>query len=129
MKFLEIIRGTLIVQWPVLGTVKLERLINEPGNEMWRIGRGYHNTTPFLRIDWGTRGWRWTWGIKWFQAYFELVNTLSPEAQTACQAYLDKLMVEAIDSKDKVTITRNHAVVREPRNLWKNMYHYAISLK
>lgn len=55
------IRNIVLYLWPVFGTVRLERLANKPGNEMWRIGRGYNNSRPFFRIDWKNRGWRWTW--------------------------------------------------------------------
>lgn len=55
------IRNIALHLWPVLGTIKLERLVNELGNEMWRIGRGYNKGRPFFRIDWKSKGWRWTW--------------------------------------------------------------------
>ena len=55
-------RNIAIYYFPILGTIKLERLINEPGNEMWRIGRGYNKYRPFIRVDWKRRAWRWTYG-------------------------------------------------------------------
>lgn len=39
---------------------KLETIYMESGNEMWRFGRGYNNRRPFVRLDWGSKGWRIT---------------------------------------------------------------------
>lgn len=36
----------------------IERIDLKPGNEMWRIGRGYNDYRPFFRIDWGNVGYR-----------------------------------------------------------------------
>lgn len=37
---------------------KLETIYMDPGNEMWRFGRGYNSRRPFIRLDWGSKGWR-----------------------------------------------------------------------
>lgn len=36
----------------------VERLVNKPGNEMWRMGGGYHEYRKYFRIDWKSKGWR-----------------------------------------------------------------------
>lgn len=39
----------------------VERLTNEPGNEMWRLcWWGYNKQRWFARLDWGRVGWRLT---------------------------------------------------------------------
>lgn len=46
---------------PFVRRYLLERLTNEPGNQMWRLcPHGYHQGRWFARLDWGTRGWRLT---------------------------------------------------------------------
>lgn len=40
---------------------KLEKLTNEAGNEMWRLcWKGYNKNRWFVRLDWGSKGWRIT---------------------------------------------------------------------
>lgn len=40
---------------------KLEKLVNEEGNEMWRVcWKGYNKHRWFIRLDWGSKGWRIT---------------------------------------------------------------------
>lgn len=57
---MKLIKEQLFKYLPVLGTIKLDRLTNAPGNRMWRIGGGFNDHRSFVRIDFGSKGWRWT---------------------------------------------------------------------
>lgn len=126
-KLFQPIRNTVVYLWPVLGTVKKERLTLTAGNEMWRIGGGYNNSRPFVRIDWKDVGYRWTWGIDYYQAYIDIYRDLSDKDQIKCQDKLDEIkMTMDRNSPDVVMVTRNHAVVCEPKDLWPAMYNFAL---
>lgn len=128
----EKIRNIALYYYPDLGLIKLERLVNSPGNEMWRIGKGYNAERPFFRIDWGSKGWRWTWGINYFVATWTIYESLDESAQAVFRQHLDNLNKEARDnpnSHELIAVTRCHAVIRERKDLWQLMYAFALKLK
>lgn len=112
---------------------KCERLVNEPGNEMWRVGKGFNNFRPFFRIDWGSRGWRWTVPVDYYTDFWErLYPSLTPFGQQRCDELVDNLRLEGQDEPTlhaHVNVVRaGGMVLRERKDLWPKLWAKATEL-
>lgn len=112
---------------------EVERLVNDPGNEMWRMGGGFHAYRKYFRIDWGTRGWRVVRKIDYHKDYFARVYvSLTPFGQTRCDDLMAMLMLEG---QNDPTNIKHHNVVRgggmvihERVDLWQKLWAKGESL-
>lgn len=120
------IMNIVIYFFPVIGIIRLQRLVNEPGNEMWRAGGGFHGYQRYFRIDIGERGWRWTRSFDWCRDYFNNVYPhCTPEHQRELDQYLDDLLVEGVLNPENyawMDIARGQAVTRERVDLYPKLW-------
>lgn len=125
-KTFESIHNVVLSYCPVLGTIKVERLHNKPGNEMWRIGGGFHGYRRYLRLDWGSKGWRWTRDFDWYKDYFKNIHPhCSDDHQRDLDRYMGQLIQEGIDNPSKyefIVVTRGQQLVRERADLFPKLW-------
>lgn len=125
-QLIESFRNILFYFFPVLGTIQLERLVNKPGNEMWRAGGGFHGYKRYFRIDIGERGWRWTRAFDWSRDYFDNVYPhCTPDHQRELDQYMETLMTESSlnpDGYELVEVCRGHQIVRERIDLFPKLW-------
>jgi hypothetical protein len=112
---------------------EVERLVNNPGNEMWRAGGGYHAYRKYFRIDWGTRGWRFVRKVDYFKDYWERVYpSLTPFGQKVCDNLMEELMAEGQANPTTIphqSIVRGGGmVIRERIDLWQKLWARGESL-
>jgi hypothetical protein len=104
---------------------KIEKLVNKPGNEMWRIGGGFHAYRGYFRIDIGTVGYRITRDFDYTADFNRLYNQLTDENQNTVMRHMDTLMAEAREnpSIETIDICRGgNCIVRERVDLWQKMW-------
>lgn len=104
---------------------KVEKLINKPGNEMWRIGGGFHAYRGFFRIDLGSVGFRVTRDFNYTEEFDRLYPQLTDENQLTVMKYMDTLMAEARKnpSIETIEIIRGGVqLIRERADLWQKMW-------
>jgi len=119
--------NTIITFFPVLGTIKLERLVNKPGNEMWRIGGGYHDYRKYFRIDIGSRGYRWVRDFDYCTDYFRNVYPkCTPDDQNTLDLYMEQLTKEVQDNPELYPssnrVRGGGMVVRERDDLFPKLW-------
>lgn len=111
---------------------EVERLVNKPGNEMWRAGGGYHGYRKYFRIDWGTRGWRFVRKLDYHTDYFKRVYpSLTPFGQQRCDELMEQLIAEgqANSQIEHHNIVRaGGMVIRERVDLWQKVWAKGESL-
>jgi hypothetical protein len=130
---MQSIRNIALYYFPELGTIKLERLVNYPGNEMWRVARGYYSFRPFFRIDWGRKGWRWTREINYHADYWkELYPQLNAENSRLSNQYSEVLLdsIHALPFEvETVEVCRGDGMIlRERKDHWEQMWIHAKGL-
>lgn len=103
--------------------IKIE---NKPGNEMWRVGGGYHNYRRYFRIDIGSVGVRIVRRFDYGQDYF---NNVYPKLSKYNQHLVDRYMAQLYEETEKnptafeyIVIQRNHAVTRERKDLFEKLW-------
>lgn len=133
-QLIESFRNILFYFFPVLGTIQLERLVNEPGNEMWRAGGGFHGYRRYFRIDWRNRGWRWLVPVDFYKDFWErLYPSLTPFGQSRCDELIENLRLEGEDSPElhpQVNVVRaGGMVIRERVDLWSKVWTKASQLQ
>lgn len=110
---------------------KVERLVNKPGNEMWRMGGGYHEYLKYFRIDWAGRGWRFTRRVDHCTDYS---HRIYPSLTIAQQIKCDELMVRLTDEARlnpaiKVRqVARCSMLINERVDLWEKLWAHGNSL-
>lgn len=110
---------------------KVERLVNKPGNEMWRTGGGYHDYLKYFRIDWASRGWRFTRRLDYCADYG---HRIYPSLTRAQQIKCDELMVRLNDEVNhnpdiKVfQVARCGQLMTERVDLWEKLWAHGNSL-
>lgn len=112
---------------------EVERLVNKPGNEMWRAGGGYHAYRKYFRIDWGTRGWRFVRKIDYYKDHVNrqiiMMNTAN---QYESWHYTEQLSSCVLDVPTDVihytNVVRNGMVITERDDLWQKVWSHAEKL-
>lgn len=112
---------------------EVERLVNTPGNKMWRMGIGYHAYRPFIRIDLGDRGWRFVKPLDYRKDYFNhIYPSLTISSQAQCDNFMENLVREG--QANLATIPHRNVVgaggivVSERTDLWQKVWVKASSL-
>lgn len=113
-------------KWLIVKSIRIEPLVNKPGNEMWRVGGGFHEYRKYFRIDLGSKGWRWTRDFDWYGDYIE---NIYPHCSYDHQRELDLYMEELIDEGVKWPMTHLHdsvvrcgKTIRERRDLYQKLW-------
>ena len=104
---------------------KVEKLYNKPGNEMWRIGGGFHAYRGFFRIDIGTVGYRITRDFEYVEEFDRLYPQLTDENQVNALTYMSDLMEEARNNPaiETVQVTRGgNQIIHERTDLFQKMW-------
>ena len=104
---------------------KIEKLVNKPGNEMWRIGGGFHAYRGFFRIDVGTVGYRITRDFDYADEYDRLYPQLTEENQVITLKHMHDLMDEARNNPaiETTEIVRGgNQVIRQRKDLFQKMW-------
>ncbi|ABY63253.1 hypothetical protein ST201phi2-1p430 [Pseudomonas phage 201phi2-1] len=117
----------LIQLWKDLKSFKIERLVNKPGNEMWRIGGGYHDYRKYFRIDLGSRGYRVVRDFDYCDDYFKRVfSKCTQDDQNTLDLYMTQLMKEAQDNPELYPssnkVRGGGMVVRERDDLFPKLW-------
>lgn len=120
-------RNIALHYFPVLGTIKRETLVNEPGNEMWRVGRGYNKYRPFIRIDWGSTAWRWTFTVDYHSDFWQnLYPKLDEENRAEVMEYSSEYTAQGLanpDDIEMVVVCRGGGmIVRERPDHWEKVW-------
>ncbi len=123
----------LIYFFPIVGTIKLERLYNKPGNEMWRFGGGYNEYKKYFRIDWHNRGWRWTVPVDYYNDFWDrLYPNLPQHGQNLCNELIVKIRIEGVESPEShvhISVVRDGGMVaRERVDLWPKVWAEAMRI-
>lgn len=103
----------------------LEYLINEPGNEMWRLGKGYNVYRWFARLDWGSKGWRLTEKKDYCAEYFkEVYPKLNELNQNTCDQLMAELIAESQRDNSIVcqSVARFGQICLERTDLFPRLY-------
>lgn len=104
---------------------KIEKLVNKPGNEMWRIGGGFHAYRGFFRIDLGTVAYRITRDFDYTEEFDRLYPQLTNENQLNVLKHLDTLTAEARENpsiETKEVCRGGNQIIRERVDLWQKMW-------
>lgn len=107
------------------GKYELEFINNAPGNQMWRIGKGFNEYRWFARLDWGSKGWRITERVDYCKEYFERVYPqLDEDSKSICNKHMEDLMEEArLDQNiPMTTITRCGQILLERKDLFLRLW-------
>ena len=106
-------------------TFKVEKLVNKPGNEMWRIGGGFHAYRGFFRIDLGSVGFRIVRNFDYCQEVNRLVELLTEENQRILFNYINTLADEGIQDpaiEKQLVVRGGSALVHERKDLYQKTW-------